>query len=180
MDHRAGRQHLGVEPRATCQQPMENAAVPVRPIHHRRATKFPSIISHLVISVGPVLKARHLCTLISLSFLVPNTCGQIIWPVPAGALLQFYYIASMRVCPCGSGPRPEVLRRAPAPALTRWRRLSGMHPPASGIEESRSRFMLLCRLPQRLEWRDCFRRDERRSRLPRRQALSLKSRRPDR
>jgi hypothetical protein len=51
---------------------MENAAVPVRPIHHRRATKFPSIISHLVISVGPVLKARHLCTLISLRFLVPK------------------------------------------------------------------------------------------------------------
>ena len=34
--HRAGRDHLGVEPRAAREQAMEEPAVPVGPFHHRR------------------------------------------------------------------------------------------------------------------------------------------------
>ncbi len=34
--HRAGRDHLGVEQRAARQQAMEEPAMPVRPVHHRR------------------------------------------------------------------------------------------------------------------------------------------------
>ena len=40
---RVGGDHLGIEPRPTRQQAMEGAAMPVRPIHHRRNTKFPRI-----------------------------------------------------------------------------------------------------------------------------------------
>ncbi len=35
VDDRAGGEHLGVEPGATCEHPMEDAAVAVRPVHHR-------------------------------------------------------------------------------------------------------------------------------------------------
>jgi len=34
VDHRPGRQHLGVEPRAPRQQPVKDAAMPVSPVHH--------------------------------------------------------------------------------------------------------------------------------------------------
>jgi hypothetical protein len=49
---------------------MEDAAMPVGPIHHGRATKFPIIFNHLRLSVGPVL-GRHgnISILISLGFL---------------------------------------------------------------------------------------------------------------
>ena len=39
---RVRRHHLAVEPRATRQQAMEDAAMPVRPIHHRRDTEAPA------------------------------------------------------------------------------------------------------------------------------------------
>jgi hypothetical protein len=39
MQHRAGREHFGVEQGPARQQAMEEPAVPVRPFHHRRDTK---------------------------------------------------------------------------------------------------------------------------------------------
>jgi hypothetical protein len=39
MDHGTRRHHLGIEPRATRQQPVEDAAMPISPVHHRRDGK---------------------------------------------------------------------------------------------------------------------------------------------
>ena len=36
VQHRAGGDHLGVDQRAAREQAMEEPAVPVRPVHHRR------------------------------------------------------------------------------------------------------------------------------------------------
>src|SRR5262245_43550512 len=44
MDHRAGRDHLAVEERASREQAMEEPTVPVGPVHHRRNTKPMSLI----------------------------------------------------------------------------------------------------------------------------------------
>src|SRR5260221_10475678 len=41
MQHRTGGEHLGIDQRPTRQQPMEEAAMPVRPFHHRGDTKAP-------------------------------------------------------------------------------------------------------------------------------------------
>jgi hypothetical protein len=43
MDDGACRQHLGIEPRTARHQPVEDAAVPVGPIHHRRNAVTPAI-----------------------------------------------------------------------------------------------------------------------------------------
>ena len=51
MDDRAGRQHLRVKPRPPRHQPMEHAAMPVGPVHHRGDGKLPFIFSHLNLSV---------------------------------------------------------------------------------------------------------------------------------
>ena len=44
--HRAGGDHLGVEPRAARQQAMEEPAVPVGPFHHRRDRE--AMVGHCV------------------------------------------------------------------------------------------------------------------------------------
>ena len=41
VDHRAGRDHLGIEQRPARQQPVEEPAMPVSPFHHRRDAKAP-------------------------------------------------------------------------------------------------------------------------------------------
>ena len=40
MDDRAGGQHLSIEPRTTAQMAVEDAAMPVSPVHHRRNRKY--------------------------------------------------------------------------------------------------------------------------------------------
>jgi hypothetical protein len=57
MQNRVGRHHLGVKPGAARQQAVEGAAVPVRPLHHRRHAeavptdgfRFFSVVNHLAI-----------------------------------------------------------------------------------------------------------------------------------
>ena len=44
--HRAGGDHLGVEPRAARQQAMEEPAMPVGPFHHRRDRE--AMVGHCV------------------------------------------------------------------------------------------------------------------------------------
>jgi hypothetical protein len=39
MDHRLGRDHLGIEQGMAREGAMEGAAVPIRPVHHGRHTK---------------------------------------------------------------------------------------------------------------------------------------------
>ena len=43
-DDRLRRHHLGVEPRARREKPVQDAAMPVRPVHHRCNTKFMCLI----------------------------------------------------------------------------------------------------------------------------------------
>ena len=47
VDHRVGNHHLGVKQRAPRQLAMQEPAMPVRPIHHRRDGKFICIFKHL-------------------------------------------------------------------------------------------------------------------------------------
>ena len=60
VDHRVGHHHLGVEQRAARQLAMEEAAMPVRPVHHRRDCKSVVVGSH--ISLGD---AAHLAMRLS-------------------------------------------------------------------------------------------------------------------
>jgi hypothetical protein len=47
-NHSLGGDHLAVEPGALRQRPMESAAMPVRPVHHRRHSEcFLVILKHL-------------------------------------------------------------------------------------------------------------------------------------
>jgi hypothetical protein len=41
MQHRTGGEHLGIEQRPPRQEPMQIAAMPVGPFHHRRNAKAP-------------------------------------------------------------------------------------------------------------------------------------------
>jgi hypothetical protein len=59
VDDRPGRQHLRIEQRMARQMAVEDTAVPVRPVHHRCATKFPVIFSHLAVSIGPILDRTY-------------------------------------------------------------------------------------------------------------------------
>jgi hypothetical protein len=47
MNDSAGGQHLRIKPRPPRKPPMEHAALPVGPIHHRGTAKFPMIFNHL-------------------------------------------------------------------------------------------------------------------------------------
>ena len=46
MQHGPGRHHLGVEPRSARQEAVEEPAVPVRPVHHRRNAELMRLIFH--------------------------------------------------------------------------------------------------------------------------------------
>ena len=46
VQDRLRRHHLRVEPRAAREQPMEEPAVPIRPVHHRGDAEFGGRVSH--------------------------------------------------------------------------------------------------------------------------------------